>query len=76
MIAELNLFGVFVNAGLVAALVAGALLIAVRRALTYFGAYRATWHPPLFDLALFVLLWGLVVIVQSILAPRLVLSLG
>lgn len=76
MIAELNIFGVFINAGLIAALLAGFLLFALRKLLTAAGAYRLAWHAALFDLAMFVLLWGLMVVVQSAFESRLVLVFG
>lgn len=76
MIAELNIFGIFINAGLIAALVAGVVLFGLRKALTAFGAYRLAWHPALFDLAMFVLVWGLVVLIESALERRLFLLLG
>ena len=76
MIAEVNLFGVFINAGLVSALFAGLLLLGLRRGLTLLGVYRRVWHPALFDLAVFMLLWGLVVSTLPWLEAPLVLLLG
>ena len=60
MIGELDFFGVFVPMSLVAALAAGVLHLAVRRLFEVTGFYRLVWHRSLFDLALFVLLWGAV----------------
>ena len=57
-IAEVNVFGVFVTAALASAVLAWAVFIPVRRLLARCGFYRWTWHRPLADLALFVLLWG------------------
>lgn len=60
MIGELNLYGLFVSPLLLwvlAALPATALL---RRALRRVGVYRAVWHPPLFDFAVFVIVLGAV----------------
>ena len=65
MIADLNFFGVFVNGGLVAALFAFILQLPLKRFLAATKAYRYVWHPALFDAALFVLLWGAVVFLQS-----------
>jgi protein AaeX len=76
VIADVNLFGIFINAGLVSALFAGVLLVLLRRALTRAGAYRLVWHPALFDLALFVLLWGGVAFGATALEVRLVSLLG
>lgn len=60
MTGEVDIAGVFVPALLVWAVAALALGALARRALTLIGAYRFVWHPALFDLALFVLLWGAV----------------
>jgi hypothetical protein len=57
MITDLNLFGVFVDAALVTALMAGAAASLLHRLLTATGVYRWVWHPPVVDLALFLLLW-------------------
>jgi hypothetical protein len=60
VIGELDLHGVFVPALLAwaaLALLANALL---RRLLQRLGLYRLIWHRPLFDLALLVILLGLV----------------
>jgi hypothetical protein len=57
MIADLNLFGVFVDLALVTALAAAAVLAILHRILAAAGAYRWVWHPPLFNLALFAVLW-------------------
>lgn len=57
MIADLNLFGLFVDVALVTALLAAAALTVLRRVLAAIGAYRWVWHPPLVDLALFAVLW-------------------
>jgi hypothetical protein len=58
MIAELDVYGVFVPALLVWALIAMPLTALLRRLLLRLGAYRWIWHAPLFDLALFVLVLG------------------
>lgn len=54
---DLNLFGMFVDAGLATAMAAALALLAVRRLLAAVGAYRLVWHPPLVDLSLFAVLW-------------------
>ena len=76
MIAEINLFGVFINAGLASAGMAALLLIALRKLLNASGLYRWVWHPALVDVALFVLLWGLATCVGSGLNARLISVLG
>jgi protein-S-isoprenylcysteine O-methyltransferase Ste14 len=58
MIGEIALFGVFAPAALIWAIAAGLLVVPLRRALLRTGFYRLVWHPGLFDMALFVLLWG------------------
>ncbi len=57
MIADINLFGMFIDVALVTALLACAALVTLHRLLAAAGAYRWVWHPPLFDLALFFVLW-------------------
>jgi protein-S-isoprenylcysteine O-methyltransferase Ste14 len=58
MIGELHILGLFAPASLVSALTAGLLILVVRRLLAQTGFYRLVWHPGLFDLALYVVLWG------------------
>jgi hypothetical protein len=58
MIAEINVFGVFVSGVLASALLAWALLVPVRRLLAWAGFYQWAWHRHLVDLMLFILLWG------------------
>jgi hypothetical protein len=60
MTGELDLYGVFVPALAAWMLIALALTLALRRVLARLGAYRLIWHRPLFDLALFVILLGLI----------------
>ncbi|MDM0078450.1 DUF1656 domain-containing protein [Variovorax sp. J2P1-59] len=57
MIADVNVFGVFVDMALVTAVVAAGVLALLRRLLIATNAYRWVWHPPLFNLALYALLW-------------------
>ena len=57
MIADFNIFGLFIDLALVTALVAAGALLVVRRILVAAGVYRWVWHPPLVDLSLFALLW-------------------
>lgn len=57
---EIDLHGVFVS-GLVAwAAVAYLIRAGLSRLFTYAGIYRLVWHRPLFDFAVFVILWGAV----------------
>lgn len=61
MIGEADIDGVFISAVLVSALIALGLSFVVRRLLALIGAYRFVWHPALFDTALFVILWAVVI---------------
>ena len=61
MIGELDLYGVFVPALAAWALIAFIATLLMRRILAWVGFYRAVWHRPLFDLALYVLVLGAVV---------------
>lgn len=69
MTGELDLYGVFVPslaAGMLIAFLASLLL---RRLLARLGFYRLVWHRPLFDLALYVVLLGVVVALARPLLP-------
>ena len=55
---EADFQGLFVVWPLLWALVALAVGAVLRRVLARAGAYRFVWHPALFDLAGFVILWG------------------
>jgi hypothetical protein len=76
VLAEISLFGILINVGLVSALLAGALLLVLRKGLTGMGAYRLVWHPALVDLALFTLLWSGIAFAAETLDPRLLALLG
>jgi hypothetical protein len=60
MTAEYDASGVFFSAALVSATVAYAVALALRLILVRTNAYRFVWHPALFDLAVFVILWALI----------------
>ncbi len=55
---ETNIGGVYVPAALVWAGAAFILTILIERLLGWTGFYRLVWHRALFDLAVFVILWG------------------
>lgn len=57
---EYDIYGMFVPALLVFALFGALLTALVRRLLAAVGFYRFVWHPPLFDLALFIVDVGIV----------------
>ena len=54
MIAEIDVYGVFIPALLVWTLVALVLMGVLRRVLARAGFYRLVWHRPLVDLSLLV----------------------
>lgn len=58
MIGEFDIGGVLLSSVFVTALIALAGAFVLRRLLTWAGAYRFVWHPALFDLCLFVILWA------------------
>jgi hypothetical protein len=58
VIAEVDVFGVFLNAALVAAILAGAAHLLLRRVLRRLHFYDWVWHRNLADIAVYVLLWG------------------
>ncbi|VTZ26561.1 conserved hypothetical protein [Methylocella tundrae] len=61
MMGEIDIYGVFVPS-LFIWMVAGFFLsLTVRRILSWCGLYRFIWRRPLFDLALYVVLLGVVV---------------
>ena len=65
MTGEFNIDGVFLSSVLVSALIALAAAFVLRRLLSWAGLYRFVWHPALFDAALFVILWAIVVAAPS-----------
>ena len=67
MIGEFDVGGVFIPSALVWAMVAFIVNLFVRRLLILVGFYRLVWHPALFDLALFFILWtGLAVLAEGL----------
>lgn len=60
MIGEFDIYGVYLPSFLVFATIAFLLHLAVKRMFDSCGIYRYVWHRPLFDLAIFVILLGVV----------------
>ena len=60
MVAEYSVAGVFFPFYLAFALVAYAAALMLRVVLTRANAYRFVWHPALFDLAVFVIIWAFI----------------
>lgn len=58
MYGEFSLYGVFIPTLLGLMLIAYLVHKGLHLALARLGAYRHVWHPPLFDLALYVLVLG------------------
>lgn len=63
--AEAAFAGVLLPGFLIAALIALALTLALRRLLSRLRLYRFVWHPTLFTLALFILILGGIVALAS-----------
>lgn len=64
MIGEIDILGVFVPAVLVLMFIAYLLNLAIRTVLARIGFYRYVWHRSVFDLGIYVLVLGFVVIVS------------
>jgi Protein of unknown function (DUF1656) len=64
MIGEIDIFGVFVPAVLVLMLIAYLINLGIRTVFAYVGFYRFVWHRSIFDLGIYVLVLGLVVVVS------------
>lgn len=58
---ELDFSGIFISTLVPTALLGLLLTILVRKLLGRFGAYHQIWHPALFDAALFLILWAIVI---------------
>lgn len=64
MIGEIDVLGVFVPAVLVLMFIAYLADLAIRIVLARVGFYRFIWHRSIFDLGIYVLVLGLVVMVS------------
>jgi hypothetical protein len=60
MSTDVNIYGVYLPALAVVALVCFFLNAILRRLLAYIGFYRLVWHRPLFDTAMYFCLLGVV----------------
>jgi hypothetical protein len=69
MIGEIDVYGVYLPAILVLMLVAYLLCLVVTRVFAFVGLYRFVWHRSIFDLAIYVIVLGIVVIVSHRLLP-------
>src|SRR5476649_353008 len=64
MIGEVDIYGVYLTAALVLMLVAYLFCLVVTRVFDRVGLYRFVWHRSIFDLAIYVIVLGVVVIVS------------
>ena len=69
MIGEIDILGVFVPAVLVLMFIAYLINLVIRTVFTRIGLYRFVWHRSIFDLAIYVIVLGVVVIVSHRLIP-------
>jgi hypothetical protein len=60
VIGEFDIYGVYFPALVIFAAIAFVLQLVIKRLLNACGVYRFVWHRALFDLALYVILLGLV----------------
>ena len=68
MIGEIDILGVFVPSVLVLMLIAYLVNVVIRMVLTRIGFYRLVWHRSIFDLGIYVLVLGVIVVVSHRLA--------
>ena len=69
MIGEIDIYGVFLPAVLVLMLVSYLFCLVITRVFARVGLYRFVWHRSIFDLAIYVIVLGVVVIVSHRLIP-------
>jgi len=69
VIGELDIYGVYIPIFVVVAAVAFLLQILLKRMLDACGLYRFLWHRALFDLAIYVILLGLVTAAAASILP-------
>jgi protein AaeX len=62
VIGEFDIYGVYFPVFVVFAAVAFLIQLALKRLLDAVGFYRFVWHRPLFDLAIYVILLGVVTV--------------
>ncbi|AET93900.1 MULTISPECIES: DUF1656 domain-containing protein [Caballeronia] len=65
MIGEIDVLGVFIPAILMLMFIAYLVNMAIRNVLARIGFYRFVWHRSIFDLGIYVLVLGVVVIVSQ-----------
>jgi hypothetical protein len=66
---EFDIYGVYFPAFAVFAAVAFLLQLVINRFLRAIGFYRLVWHRALFDLAIYVILLGVITVAGAIILP-------
>lgn len=66
---EIDLFGVYLTSVLVTGASALVLTFGLNRLLAALGVYRHVWHRALFETALFVIVWALVLTLSLKVSP-------
>jgi hypothetical protein len=61
MTPEVDFAGIFISTLVPTAVIGFILTVLVRKLLGRLGAYHQIWHPALFDAALFLILWAIVI---------------
>jgi len=61
MTPEIDIAGIFISTLVPTAVIGFLLTVLVRKLLARTGAYHHIWHPALFDAALFLILWAIVI---------------
>jgi len=61
MTPEVDFAGIFISTLVPTAVIGFILTVLVRKLLGRLGTYRHIWHPALFDAALFLILWAIVI---------------
>jgi hypothetical protein len=69
VIGEFDIYGVYFPAFAVFAAIAFVLQLAIKRLLDACGVYRFVWHRALFDLAIYVILLGVVTVAGATILP-------
>ena len=69
MTGEFDIYGVYFPAFAIFAAIAFLLQLAIKRLLNAWGFYRWVWHRALFDLALYVILLGVVTAASASILP-------
>jgi len=69
VIGEFDIYGVYFPAFAVFATIAFLLQVVIKRLLDAYGFYRLVWHRALFDLAIYVILLGVVTAAGTSILP-------